>query len=243
VPGREQGQIFLVSKSKFGRPSLYLAKEALYPDLSCLRRRRESRAATAAIATTTLSALKHEDDRRNFRSPSWFLSPAYCLMPNHLLLESSDRPLVKLMQGLQQSYSQYYNRKHHKTGHVFEGRYKAIICHKDEYLLELIRYIHLNPVRAEMVKSAEEHRYSGHHTNLHGKATETIDPGKVLAMLGGKAAYRRFVSDGLLRDIRKSTTLWRISGFWVTKDLWKSCLTTNQRRRPGRMLGVPLTVW
>ena len=124
---------------------------------------------------------------------------AYCLMPNHvhLLLESSERPLAKLMQGLQQSYSQYYNRKHHKTGHVFEGRYKAIICQKDEYLLELIRHIHLNPVRAEMVKSAEAHRYSGHHAYLHGKATETIDPGKVLAMLGGKAAYRRFVSDGL----------------------------------------------
>jgi REP-associated tyrosine transposase len=124
---------------------------------------------------------------------------AYCLMPNHvhLLLESSDRPLAKLMQGLQQSYSQYYNRKHHKTGHVFEGRYQAIICQKDEYLLELIRYIHLNPVRAGMVKSAEAHRYSGHHACLHGKATETIDPGKVLAILGGKAAYRRFVSDGL----------------------------------------------
>jgi hypothetical protein len=101
------------------------------------------------------------------------------------------------MQGLQQSYSQYYNRKHHKTGHVFEGRYKAIICQKDEYLLELIRYIHLNPVRARMVKSPEEHRYSGHHAYLHGKANETIDPGKILAMLGGKAAYRRFVSDGL----------------------------------------------
>ena len=124
---------------------------------------------------------------------------AYCLMPNHvhLLLESSDRPLAKLMQGLQQSYSQYYNRKHHKTGHVFEGRYKAIICQKDEYLLGLIRYIHLNPVRAGMVKSPEEHRYSGHHAYLYGKATEIIDPGKILAMLGGKAAYRRFVSDGL----------------------------------------------
>jgi putative transposase len=134
-----------------------------------------------------------------YRKRYGYMVHAYCLMPNHvhLLLESSDRPLAKFMQGLQQSYSQYYNRKHHKTGHVFEGRYKAIICQKDEYLLELIRYIHLNPVRAGMVKSAEEHRYSGHHAYLHGKATETIDPSKVLAMLGGKAAYRRFVSDGL----------------------------------------------
>ena len=74
---------------------------------------------------------------------------AYCLMPNHvhLLVESSEHPLAKFMQGLQQSYSQYFNLRHRKTGHVFEGRYKAIICQKDEYLLELIRYIHLNPVR------------------------------------------------------------------------------------------------
>jgi putative transposase len=78
-------------------------------------------------------------------------------MPNHvhLLVESSEQPLAKFMQGLQQSYSQYFNRKHRKTGHVFEGRYKAILCQKDQYLLQLIRYIHLNPVRAGMVRSPE----------------------------------------------------------------------------------------
>ena len=124
---------------------------------------------------------------------------AYCLMPNHvhLLLESSEHPLAKLMQGLQQSYSQYFNLKHRKTGHVFEGRYKAILCQKDEYLLQLIRYIHLNPVRAGMVGSPERYRYSGEHAYLQGKATEMIDPAPVLSMLGGKQAYRRFVRDGL----------------------------------------------
>jgi hypothetical protein len=63
-------------------------------------------------------------------------------------LESSEHPLAKFMQGLQQSYSQYFNLKHRETGHLFEGRYKAIICQKDPYFLELVRYIHLNPVRA-----------------------------------------------------------------------------------------------
>jgi putative transposase len=60
---------------------------------------------------------------------------AYCLMPNHvhLLLESSTHPLGKFMQGLQQSYSQYFNLRHHKVGHVFQGRYKAIVCQRDEY--------------------------------------------------------------------------------------------------------------
>ena len=124
---------------------------------------------------------------------------AYCLMPNHvhLLVESSQHPLAKLMQGLQQSYSQYFNLKHRKTGHVFEGRYKAILCEKDPYLLQLIRYIHLNPVRAGMVASPERYRYSGEHAYLQSKATEMIDPAPVLSMLGGKQAYRRFVRDGL----------------------------------------------
>jgi REP element-mobilizing transposase RayT len=134
-----------------------------------------------------------------YRKKYDYVVHAYCLMPNHahLLLESSEHPLAKLMQGLQQSYSQYFNWKHHKTGHVFEGRYKAIICQRDSYLLELIRYIHLNPARAGMVKRPEEYRYCGHHAYVHGKATEIIDPRKVLSILGGKAAYRRFIAEGI----------------------------------------------
>jgi putative transposase len=122
---------------------------------------------------------------------------AYCLMPNHvhLLVESSSQPLAKFMQGLQQSYSQYYNLRHRKTGHVFQGRYKAIVCEKDEYLLQLIRYIHLNPVRAGMVKNPEQYEYSGHRAYLEGKTTEVIDPRKVLGLMGGKARYHAFIRD------------------------------------------------
>jgi putative transposase len=103
-----------------------------------------------------------------YRKKYGYAIHAYCLMSNHvhLLVESSEQPLAKFMQGLQQSYSQYFNRKHHKSGHLFEGRYKAIICQKDEYLLELIRYIHLNPVRAGMVQVPERYRHSGHHAYL-----------------------------------------------------------------------------
>jgi putative transposase len=134
-----------------------------------------------------------------YRKKYDYVLHAYCLMPNHvhLLVESSEHPLAKFMQGLQQSYSQYFNLRHRKTGHVFEGRYKAIICQKDEYLLELIRYIHLNPVRAGLVRSSERYRYSGDHAYVQGKATETINPTRVLSMLGGKQAYRRFIHDGL----------------------------------------------
>ena len=124
---------------------------------------------------------------------------AYCLMPNHvhLLVESSAHPLAKFMQGLQQSYTQYFNKRHKKTGHLFEGRYKAIVCQEDRYLLELIRYIHLNPVRAGMVKAPARYAHMGHHAYVGGKITEIVNPAKVLNMLGGSRGYRRFVQDGI----------------------------------------------
>ena len=87
---------------------------------------------------------------------------AYCLMPNHvhLLLECGLTPLAKFMQGVQQTYTQYFNRSHRKVGHLFQGRYRAILCQKDAYLLELVRYIHLNPVRSKLVRNAERYGYA-----------------------------------------------------------------------------------
>jgi putative transposase len=124
---------------------------------------------------------------------------AYCLMSNHvhLLLETGSEPLSKFMQGLQQSYTQYFNRKHRKVGHLFQGRYKAIVCEKDEYLLTLVRYIHQNPVRAKLVRSINEYRYSGHSAYAEGRVSEVLEPGRVLEMIGGRAGYRRFVQEGL----------------------------------------------
>jgi REP-associated tyrosine transposase len=124
---------------------------------------------------------------------------AYCLMPNHvhLLLGCSDIPLSRFMQGLQQSYTQYFNRAHHKVGHLFQGRYKAIVCDRDEYLLELVRYIHLNPVRSKLAAMPEAWRYSGHGIYLGRKASGVMDPQPVFKLLGGSKAYRRFVLDGL----------------------------------------------
>ncbi len=124
---------------------------------------------------------------------------AYCLMPNHvhLLVETKSEPLSKFMQGLQQSYTQYFNRAHRKVGHLFQGRYRAIVCDKDEYLLTLVRYIHLNPVRAKIVRKPEQYEYSSHRAYVNGQKTEIIDPRPVLQMLGGQRGYRRFVLDGI----------------------------------------------
>lgn len=123
---------------------------------------------------------------------------AYCLMPNHvhLLLECGKTPLGKFMQGLQQSYTQSFNRKYNKVGHLFQGRYKAILCQKDAYLLELIRYIHLNPVRSKLARTPQDYRYSGDPAYRSGKATAIVDPRAVLKMLGGRSGYKKFIQEG-----------------------------------------------
>jgi len=75
---------------------------------------------------------------------------AYVLMGNHVhhLIEIGQTPLSKVMQNILFRYTRYWNRRYKKTGHLFQGRYKAILCDKDSYLLELIRYLHLNPVNS-----------------------------------------------------------------------------------------------
>lgn len=124
---------------------------------------------------------------------------AYCLMPNHvhLLVETGATPLAKFMQGVQQSYTQYFNRRYRKVGHLFQGRYKAIICERDKYLHALIRYIHLNPVRAKLVTRPERYAYSGHKGYLiHGTA-KIVDTEPILKLMGGKKGYERFVLEGM----------------------------------------------
>jgi putative transposase len=124
---------------------------------------------------------------------------AYCLVPNHvhLLVETGFTPLAKFMQGLQQSYTQHFNRSYRKVGHLFQGRYKAIICEREKYLLALIRYIHLNPVRAKLATRPERYIYSGHNSYLTDGAAKIVEVRPILKMLGGKKAYERFVLEGM----------------------------------------------
>ena len=89
---------------------------------------------------------------------------SYCLMTNHyhLLVETPDANLSKGMRHLNGVYTQRFNRKHNRVGHVFQGRYKAIIVQKESYLLELARYIVLNPVRAKMVRTPRDWQWSSY---------------------------------------------------------------------------------
>ncbi|PIV82713.1 MAG: hypothetical protein COW52_12170, partial [Nitrospirae bacterium CG17_big_fil_post_rev_8_21_14_2_50_50_9] len=129
---------------------------------------------------------------------------AYVLMPNHihLLIEQGKTSLSKMMQGLQQSYTMYFNRKYSTTGHLFQGRYKSIICDKDSYFLELIRYIHLNPVRAGMVNLPGEYTWSSHRAYLSNKSLSWLETDMPLAILSKNrkaalSAYQDFVHAAL----------------------------------------------
>jgi REP element-mobilizing transposase RayT len=129
---------------------------------------------------------------------------AYCLMPNHvhLLAEMLDDPISRVMHGLLTAYSQYHNRKYKKVGHLFQGRYKAILCQSDRYLGELVRYIHLNPVRPKIVARPEDFEYSGHRAYLGLDRSGLVDAEPVLRHFGANRKravdmYSQFVNAAL----------------------------------------------
>lgn len=132
-----------------------------------------------------------------------WLCHAYCLMSNHyhLLIETCDPTLSKGMRYLNGVYSQYFNRKYKRVGHVFQGRFKGLLVEKDNYLLELSRYVVLNPVRARMVRTARDWAWSSYRATAALTSAEswlTVD-----WILGGfgdnrkeaTQAYRQFVSE------------------------------------------------
>ena len=129
---------------------------------------------------------------------------ACVLMPNHfhLLLAVGRVPLSKAMQVLLYRYTRRYNQRYRKSGHLFQGRYTAILCDRDNYLMELIRYLHLNPVRAGMVSEPGGYRWSSHEAYVRGKSTSGIAVEEGLKLWGGQRsqaikAYQQFVRDGL----------------------------------------------
>jgi REP element-mobilizing transposase RayT len=132
---------------------------------------------------------------------------AWALMTNHahLLFKSGDKGLSTVMRKLLTWYAIYHNRRHKRTGHLFENRYKSIICDEENYLLALIRYIHLNPVRAGLVKTlAELDRYpwSGHSAVMNKQECPWMDTDYVLLQFNdttrkARNAYRSFVHEGV----------------------------------------------
>jgi len=131
---------------------------------------------------------------------------AYCLMSNHyhLLLETPAGNLSKIMQHINGAYTNYFNVKRKRSGHLFQGRYKAIVIEADEYAQQLSRYIHLNPVRSNMVAKPEEYRWSSYSEYIGiRKSPEWLLTSFILDNFGkGEECfrnYRKFVEELLDR--------------------------------------------
>lgn len=132
----------------------------------------------------------------------------WCLMSNHyhLLLETPSGNLSQIMQHINGAYTTYFNVKRKRAGHLFQGRYKAILVEADAYALELSRYMHLNPVRAGMVAKPEDHQWSSYRSYIGDSMTPAwLKTDLILSYVGKHASmapamYRRFVEDLLGRD-------------------------------------------
>lgn len=124
---------------------------------------------------------------------------AYCLMPNHfhLLAEVDLFSPALAMRSLETFYARAYNRRYHKVGHVFQGRYRGILCEKASYLLALTRYLHLNPVRARLVSRPEEWLWSSHRAYVGKAPNDWLFQKGVLSFFGSRGARGlvRFLED------------------------------------------------
>ncbi len=130
---------------------------------------------------------------------------AWVLMDNHihLLFKSGTHGISAVMRKLLTWYAQYFNYRHNRTGHLFQNRYKSILCDEESYLLALVRYIHLNPARAHIVKTMEElgrYPWSGHRALIGKTKYPWMDTETVLTQFGDKKKraveeYRRFVRE------------------------------------------------
>jgi REP element-mobilizing transposase RayT len=128
----------------------------------------------------------------------------YCLMTNHvhLVVQAGEAPLSRAMQNLAFRFTRFVNARRKRIGHLFQGRYKALLVDADSYLLELVRYVHLNPVRAGLVADPADWPWSGHRAYLGRGAPAWLTTDWVLGALAGdrqdaRAAYRAFVAAGL----------------------------------------------
>ena len=152
------------------------------------------------------NVLGYSDDKKlylylleKYKERYCFKIYAYCIMDNHvhLLIETGNTPLSKIMQGIQQSYTQTYNKKYDRTGHAFQQRYKAILCDSDSYLLKLVKYIHRNPIEAWKDEGLN-YKWSSHGDYLSINKKSLVEVEFVLSILErdikiGLKEYKRFM--------------------------------------------------
>jgi REP element-mobilizing transposase RayT len=146
-----------------------------------------------------------------------FALHAYALLPNHLhlLIEVGEIPLSRLMQTIQFRYTRNFNIKYRKFGHLFQGRYKAILCEKDAYLVELSAYIHLNGVRAGLAGDPIEYPWSSYRIYMSEQRSELVDKDLILAQFSKK---RKLAMKGYEHFVKERTCQGHVKAFYELKD-------------------------
>jgi putative transposase len=166
---------------------------------------------------------------------------AWALMQNHahLLLRSGPSGLARYMRRLLTGYAGYYNRRHDRHGHLFQNRYKSIVCDEDVYLKELVRYIHLNPVRGRAVKDLrglEQYQWCGHGVIMGARKISAQDTDFVLQYFGrrvgmARKAYVHYVSEGIGVECKPE-----LVGGGLVRSLGGWSEVKSQRRRGERLV-------
>ncbi|MEE4315200.1 MAG: transposase [Desulfofustis sp.] len=173
---------------------------------------------------------------------------AWALMPNHvhLLLKTGNAPLSHVMQRLLSGHGTYFNLRHRRHGKLFQNRYKSILCQEEVYFKELVRYIHLNPVRAKLVAdldSLDKWSYGGHSTIMGKQDNEWHDDKYVLKMFGGSLSgarkkYRDYIQKGMDQGRKPELTGWgliRSLGGWSAVKMLRR--TDIRMKSDERILG------
>jgi putative transposase len=153
---------------------------------------------------------------------------AWAIIPNHfhLFLRTGTLPIATIMRRLLTGYAMYFNRRHRRYGHLFQNRYKSILCQEDAYFQELVRYIHLNPLRANLVNgigALDKYPYSGHSALMGMVKNEWQDTQYVLGWFGkgikqARSRYHDFIKEGVSMGKRPDLTgggLVRSVGGWL----------------------------
>lgn len=173
---------------------------------------------------------------------------AWALIPNHahLLLKTGNTPISTIMQRLLTGHAAYFNRRYRRHGKLFQNRYKSILCQEDAYLLELVRYIHLNPLRSKVVsdlRKLDRYPYCGHSRVMGKRKSDWQDVSYVLQQFGksklaARLNYRDFVKKGIELGQRPELTgggLIRSLGGWSMARRLRG--TIEQIKSDKRILG------
>ena len=159
---------------------------------------------------------------------------AYCLMDNHihLLVETPKANISRFVKVLHGTYARRFNIRHNSKGHVFESLFTSTLVDKDNYLLEVSRYIHLNPVKAKIVDLPEEYKWSSFNYYLSpDKESLWIQTNKILGYFNGSSyKYKEFVYERIKKEIKLEPQKWMQGYFYGSKSFMRKSIEKFERR-------------